>query len=107
MYRSDPDYRLVCRDSDQKWRSRHPDYQRQYRGCHPDYVDSNRRAQGRRDRKRRMRDLVKNNLAFDLKTSTADVWLAGSGLEDLVKNNLAISEVMIFQTLAASSMRPG
>jgi hypothetical protein len=53
-----------------------------------------------------MRYLVKNNLAFDLKGASADVWLAGSGLRGLVKNNLAISEVMIFQTVSASGMPP-
>lgn len=106
-YRSDAEYRLICRDSDAKWRSRHPDYQRQYRASHPGYVDCNRRGQQRRDRKRRMSDLVKNNLALDVKASSADVWLAGPGLEALVKNNLAISQVMIFQTVAVPETRPG
>ncbi len=104
---TDPEYSLVCQDSRRKWRTRNPDYQRRYRGDHPDYVDHNRRAQKRRDRKRRMRDLVKNNLALDLKSSSADVWLAGPELEDLVKNNFAISEVMIFQSVGASGIRPG
>lgn len=102
MRRSDPDYRLVCRDGCSKWRSRHPDYQRRYRTAHPEYVDRNRQAQRRRDRKRRLRDLVKNNVAFDLKHSQADVWLAGPAVEDLVKNNFAVSEVMILQSLGAS-----
>lgn len=104
--RDDPEYRLVCRDSKRKWRERNCDYQRRYRDDHPAYVEHNRRQQRRRDRKRRMRHLVKNNLAFDLKGSSADVWLAGPGLEDLVKNNLAISEVLIFQTVSASGMPP-
>lgn len=106
-YRADPEYRLVCRESDQKWRSRNPDYQRRYRQRHPAYVEHNRRAQKRRDRRRRVRDLVKNNLALDLKSLSADIWLAGPDLQDLVKNNLAISEVMIFQTVAASRAGPG
>lgn len=105
-YRADPEYRLVCRESHQKWRSRNPDYQRRYRQSHPAYLHQNRQAQKRRDRKRRVRDLVKNNLALDLKSVPADVWLAGPDLGDLVKNNLAISEVMIFQTFAASVARP-
>ena len=104
--RDDPEYRLVCLDSKRKWRERNRDYQGRYRDDHPAYVEHNRRQQSRRDRKRRMRHLVKNNLAFDLKSSSADVWLAGSGLGDLVKNNLAISEVMIFQTVNASGMPP-
>lgn len=106
-YRSDPDYRQVCRDSDSKWRSRNPDYQRQYREIHPGYVDRNRRSQTRRDRKRRMQRLVKNNVALDVKASSADVWLVGPDLEGLVKNNLAIREIMIFQTVTASGIHPG
>jgi hypothetical protein len=54
-----------------------------------------------------MSDLVKNNLAFDLKSSSADVWLAGPELEDLVKNNLAISQVMLFQTVSSAEVRAG
>ena len=80
-YRSDPEYRLVCRESDQKWRARNEDYQRSYRLRHPDYADRNRRAQHRRDRKRRMKHLV--------------------------KNNLAISEVLIFQTVVTPEVRSG
>ena len=71
-YRSDPEYRLVCRESDRKWRDHNGDYQRNYRQQHPAYVEQNRRAQYRRDRKRKMRDLVKNNLAFDVKSASAD-----------------------------------
>ncbi len=106
-YQSDPLYRQICQDSRRKWRARNPDYQRHYRSRHPGYVDGNRRAQRRRDRKRRMRDLVKNNLAFDLKRCSADVWLAGPAMQDLVKNNLAISQVMIFQTVGSSPGHPG
>jgi len=105
MYESDPEYRQVCRESQQKWRARNPEYQRLYRLAHPDYLEANRRGQERRDRKRRMNDLVKNNLALDLKALSADVWLVGPELEHLVKNNLAISEVMIFQSVAASGGR--
>jgi hypothetical protein len=32
---ADPEYRQVCLDSPQKWRSRNPDYWRQYREQHP------------------------------------------------------------------------
>lgn len=104
---SDAEYRQVCVDSRAKWRGAHPGYQRTYRQNHPDYVDQNRRLQSRRDRKRRMSNLVKNNLAFDLKSSSADVWLVGPELEDLVKNNLAISQVMLFQTVSSVGIRAG
>jgi hypothetical protein len=41
-------------------------------------------------------------LAIDLKRLPAEVWMAGPGLELIVKNNLAISQVVIFQTLDGS-----
>jgi hypothetical protein len=97
----------VCLESRAKWRSTHPGYQDAYRKNHPVYVEQNRRLQHRRDRKRHMRDLVKNNLAFDLRSSSADVWLVGPELEDLVKNNLAISQVMLFQTVGSAEVRAG
>src|SRR5512147_1366334 len=99
-YRTDPEYRLVCRESDGKWRERNTDYQAHYRRDHPEYVDQNRLKQRRRDRKRKMTDLVKNNLAFDVKSASADVWLVGPEIGHLVKNNLAISQVLIYQDVA-------
>ena len=94
---SDPEYGLVCRDSRQKWRARNPGYQRRYRQTHPEYVSQNRQAQRRRDQKRRLEHLVKNNLVFDLKRLQADIWLMGPQTRDLVKNNLAFREVVVFQ----------
>jgi hypothetical protein len=102
-YRSDPEYRRVCRESDGKWRERQRGYQARYRQAHSDYVERNRRAQSRRDRKRKLRDLVKNNSAIDVKSTSADVWLAGAGIDDLVKNNLAVSEILIFQAVGKSA----
>ena len=43
------------------------DYQKNYRQSHEAAVVSNRQLQGRRDTQRRIRFLVKNNLAVDLK----------------------------------------
>jgi hypothetical protein len=53
-----------------------------------------------------VQNLVRNNLALDLKSISGDVWLVGPELGDLVKNNLAISELMIFQSLATSRGSP-
>ena len=106
-YHADAEYHLVCRESDQKWRNRNIGYQRRYRQQNPSYVETNRRKQVRRDSRRRMRNLVKNNLAIDLKSVSADIWLVGPEMEDLVKNNLAISEVMIMQTVTAPDPCPG
>ena len=54
--------------------------------------------------KRHLQNLVKNNLAFDLKHSAAEVWLLGPEAENLAKNNLAFSQVLILRRLPA---RPG
>jgi hypothetical protein len=94
---TDPVYRQVCWDSQQKWRARHPDYLRQYRQTHPEAVEHNRQAQRQRDRRRRLQNLVKNNLALDLKHSAAEVWLLGPETQHLAKNNLASSQVLILQ----------
>jgi len=61
---ADPEYRQVCLDSPQKWRSRNPDYWRRYREQHPAAVERNRHQQHVRDQKRRLRDLANNNSAL-------------------------------------------
>jgi len=107
-YCSDPVYRQVCLESTQKWRQLNPEYQRDYRQNHPEYVRQNREAQRGRDAKLHVAHLVKNNSAIDLKSLPARAWLVGPELEDLVKNNLAISQVMIFQTVAGNHVHsPG
>jgi len=85
------------RDSQRKWRESHTDYQRQYRQENPAAVEQNRQKQHRRDRQRRVRLLVKNNVALDLKHCAAEVWLVGPAAGDLDKNNLALSQLLIFQ----------
>ncbi len=96
---TDVEYHQTCRDSQQKWRARHPDYPRQYRQAHRESVEGNRQGQRQRDRKRRLQNLVKNNLAFDLKHSTAAVWLLGPQAVNLAKNNLAFPQVLILPTV--------
>jgi hypothetical protein len=99
---TDPDYRQACLESRKKWRDNHPGYQRSYRSKHQAYVEENRRKQKQRNQKRQLALIVKNNSAIDLKRLPARVWMTGPGLEMIVKNNLAISQVMIFQTLGKS-----
>ena len=94
---SDPEYAEVVRDSQRKWRDAHPEYQQNYRQSHPESAEQNRERQRGRDRKRRLHDLEKNNLAFNLKRSNLEVWLIGSVAGDLEKNNLASSQLLIFQ----------
>jgi hypothetical protein len=96
---ADPEYRQVCLDSPQKWRSRNPDYWRQYREQHPEAVERNRHQQHVRDQKQRLRDLANNNSAFDLKHSAAEIWLLGAGLQNLANNNSAPAQVWILEPL--------
>ncbi len=94
---SDPLYRQVCLDSCHQWREEHPDYWKRYRQAHPRAVEGNRQRQQQRDQKRRLVHLANNNLAFDLKRSTAEVWLLGPAAKVLANNILAPCQVLIFQ----------
>jgi hypothetical protein len=90
-------YAEVVRDSRQKWRQAHPDYQKSYRQKHPEAAARNRHQQRQRDQKRRLGRLVKNTLVFDLKSSVADVWVVGPLAQDLDKNTLVSSRLLILQ----------
>jgi hypothetical protein len=103
---ADPVYAVVVSDSRQKWREAHPDYQKSYRLSHEGSVERNRQLQRQRDGKRRVQSLVKNNLALDLKRSTAGVWLIGPAARDLDRNNLASCQLLIFQPLAPAAGLP-
>jgi hypothetical protein len=100
---TDPEYAQVVRDSQRKWRAAHADYQSNYWHSHPEAVEQNRQQQRLRDRKRRLAELVKNNLALDLKQAGAEVYLFGPSVRDLEKNNLASSRLLIFQPVAPAS----
>ena len=101
---TDPEYHQICRDSQEKWRRRNPDYPRQYRQSHPESIERNRQGQRRRDRKRHLQNLVKNNLAFDLKHSAAEVWLLGPAGGESCKEQLSFLPSPYF---SGSSARPG
>lgn len=100
--RTDPEYAEVVRDSRRKWRQAHPDYQKAYRQTHSEAATRNREQQRQRDRKRRIGNLVKNTLVFDLKRSVADVWVIGPLARDLEKNTLVSSKLLILQPKAAA-----
>lgn len=99
---TDSDYGQTCADSRKKWRESNPGYQRRYRSRHRDYCEQNRQKQCVRNQKRKLSRIVKNNLAIDVKRLPAEVWMTGPGLDAIVKNNLAISQVLIFQTVGES-----
>src|SRR5215831_8812548 len=99
--RRDAAYADDVRASQRKWRQANPDYWKRYREDHPESVARNRQQQQRRDRKRRVVNLAKMNLALDLKREASEVWFVGPVVKDLAKNNLAQSNVFIYQGLAA------
>lgn len=96
---SDPEYRQVCQDSSRKWRAGNPAYWQQRRLSNPALVERNRQRQRIRDQSRRLCDLANNNSAFDLKRSTAEVWLLGADLRHLANNNPAQAQVWVLQLL--------
>jgi hypothetical protein len=92
----------VVRDSRKQWQAEHAAYQKTYWQTHSVAAERNRERQRQRDRQRRVTNLVKNNVALDLKRSTAEVWLVGPETAELVKNNVAFSEVLVFQRVTSS-----
>jgi hypothetical protein len=100
-------YADVVKDSRKLWREEHPGYQKTYWQTHPEAAEHNRQQQRQRDRRRRVGNLVKNNLALDLKHSASEVWLVGPETADLVKNNVAFSEVLVFQRVPQPPQPPG
>jgi hypothetical protein len=96
---ADPEYRQVCQDSSRKWRTGNPEYWRRRRERNPAIAERNRQRQQVRDQKRRLRDLANNNSAFDLKSSAAQVWLVGVGLEHLANNNPAPAQIWVLEAL--------
>ena len=96
---ADSVYCQVCNDSSRKWRAANPGYWKRYREIHPDTTARNRTLQQTRDQKRRVRDLANNNLALDLKSCAAAVWLFGPTAGHLANNNLATTQVFIVEGL--------
>ena len=97
--RNDSAYAADVRASQRKWQQAHPNYWKQYRREHAETAERNRKQQRRRDQKRRLLNLAKNNIALDLKREAAEVWLFGPGTKDLAKNNLASARVFIYQPI--------
>ena len=101
---ADSEYRQVCADSQKKWRDNNPGYQQRFRSQHEEYCEQNRQKQQGRNQKRKLSLIVKNNLGIDVKELPARVWMTGPGLDEIVKNNLAISQVLIIQTVRGSEV---
>jgi hypothetical protein len=62
-------------------------------------IESNRQRQRRRDQKRRVERLVRNNLALNLTPSVSEIWLLGPKVRDLDRNNLASAQVLILPSV--------
>jgi hypothetical protein len=105
--RTDELYAETVTNSQNKWRQEHPDYGKQYRRQHPGAVKRNRELQQRRDQKRRLQNLAKNNVALDLKHFASEVWFFGPAASDLAKNNVASIKVFIYQPVARAAAASG
>lgn len=97
---ADSVYRQVCNDSSQKWRAANQGYWKQYRQTHPDKAARNRTRQQARDQNRHVRNLANNNVALDLKSCAAGVWLFGPTATHLANNTLATTQVFIVEGLS-------
>jgi len=93
----DPLYREQCLDSQKKWRNKNPGYLKNYRAEH--------KKSGLLRELYRLTDLVKNNVAFDLRSSAAHIWVIWP--KDLLgeKNNLASAELIVLQAIARTVVR--
>lgn len=89
---NDPEYRAQCHDSQKQWRELHPDYMSSYRKTHRRRYVGKRPETAGNGRLQLLLELVKNNMALDLKQCAAEVWLICPD----VKNTLASAQVVIF-----------
>lgn len=93
--KTDPDFRLKRKHSQQVWRSRKPvdAYQRFYRLSHPDYVKKNREQQGERNQKRKQSVITSEKI---VKTDAlSPVSFIGVGLYRLTPLNLNGDEKIV------------
>jgi hypothetical protein len=98
--REDPAYRSQCRDSQCKWRQEHPDYMRTLRKK-PGRTAARPASTEAVAFLDRLRKLVKNNVAIDLKHWPTAVWLLCP--DTCVKNTLASAEVIVVEAVTHSA----
>lgn len=90
----DQEYREQCQDSQKKWRTKNPDYLKGYR--------SERKRASLLKELQRLTDMVKNNVALDLRSSNANIWIVGPTHLLSEKNALASAEVIVLEAIAYS-----
>ena len=93
----DPIYREQCRDSQRKWRDRNPEYMKTYLSKHRKDKQLDPQASTLAHEFQRVLSLVKNNLAFDLKRSTAAIWFIYPQAEGYEKNIFANAKLLALQ----------
>jgi hypothetical protein len=91
--KDDPSYRAQCRDSQQKWRDRHPDYMPNYRKSGKNRAESPLAEPS--NSLPRLLELVKNSAAVKLTSYPAAVWLISS--DETVKNILAHARLILIE----------
>ncbi|SRR5579885_288136 len=94
----DPLYKEQCRDSQRKWRENNPAYMRNYR-AEVKRRDTLSKKSNLSCELRRLLKLAKNNVALDLKSFDASVWLVCRKGVVSVKNTLASAKVIVLQAI--------
>jgi hypothetical protein len=99
---TDPAYRDQCHDSQRKWRDKNPQYMKRYL--------ANRRLNPKKSRLdhelRRLQQLLKNNVAVDLSSLDATVWLIPPPSFIGVKNILAKATLIVIEGLTQPISSP-
>jgi hypothetical protein len=93
----DPEYSDTCRRSQEKWREAHRGYSTEHR------AQRRNRPRATEDKARLMRKLrrliddAKNNVAFDLTSSAASIWLITREPLPPGKNTFARADVIVLE----------
>lgn len=99
----DPAYREQCLDSQRKWRAKNPQYMKRYRAGRRARTSPKGNKSQLTSELHHLLELVKNNLAFDLRSLDASIWLVGpNGLLD-ENNNVASAKIIILQGIESPS----
>ena len=93
----DPIYREQCRDSQRKWREQNPDYMKKYLLRRHQEKLSQPETSALATEFQHLLTLIKNNLAFDLKPSTAAIRLVYPPAAGHEKNIFANAKVLAVQ----------
>jgi len=101
--RKDAVYREQCRDSQSKWLERHPTYMKKYMAQRRSRQASRTPAL-KPPQLEELLHLEKNNLALDLKTYSAKIWLLAPDAK-FEKNILASAQLIVIQALIATPAR--